>query len=130
MGARLMLLMPMTVYMATSSEAADLRCKGNAAISASCYTVRGTLNLSADAGYVLWLGNGMGINIRPASDRNGKDMPQEVSKIFQSSIYSEIVGNFEICPIPKQQFPIFATAFACVESISDMRVKTNSNVNK
>jgi len=106
--------------------AADFVCKSSPVLTGQCSVMHGILNLSADAGEVLWLENPKRSIVIRAADDGDQDMPEELLKIFDKDFRSNIEGDFEVCPIQPKELPA-NSVFGCINSASHVMVKKNDD---
>jgi hypothetical protein len=61
-----------------------------------CSWVEGSVNLTADAGLVLWRAGGGTLLVR--NSKGGQDIPAAMLRIFQNDLHAKVSGRFEVCP--------------------------------
>jgi hypothetical protein len=109
----------------------DLGCEGNPSLIGQCHPVQGTLNLSADAAYVLWPDDADRgpIKVGPAPN-SVRDWPANVSRALMESegevgfVMAWVHGTFAVCPIPSQTPNDPENPYGCIERAEDLRVGT------
>ena len=114
---------------AQQSPRRDIPCK-TPANAASCYWTHGRLlEANGNPSFRLWkIGTHrvLGIYSGPSVDRSGLDnegpeLPTNIQSIFDSNRGPVIYGDFDICPLDKEQSGTMQAA--CIETAKNVAVK-------
>lgn len=107
------------------------RCRGNPGLIGRCYWIRGEFALSADSLFIIDRDdNGRWVIIRNARVHRGfwpvdNALPHNLERAFSRASEvdgagaAQVRGDYEVCPIPKQDRA--DTAYACIETASHLR---------
>jgi hypothetical protein len=100
--------------------AVELGCKGNPSLAGQCFMVRGSINITGDAGPALWPATARRPLIVRAANGSDHDLPTVVESVLLDDLYASVSGDFEVCPVSAQ--PPSNDQFICVEKATNIAV--------
>ena len=121
-------------FLVVSARAAppEPRCRGNPGVIGRCYWIRGEFTISADSLFIVDRDdNGRWVIIRNARVRRSdwpvdNAVPSNLGQFYTRVVEAAgsvggaaVRGDFEVCPIPKQDRA--ETAYACIQSATHLR---------
>ena len=104
------------------ANAQEPKCKGSPEVRECRIIEGGVVNLTGDAGIVLWSTSEWPTQ-KPAWRVLGeRDMPPELYKAFDDNMLARMHGNFEAC-FHRAWDTSYNQESVCIESVTDLRIE-------
>lgn len=102
--------------------AQEPQCKGSPEVQECRWIRGGVVNLTADAGIVLWTDDEWPTEKPRRRVLGERDMPQDMYRAFDQSLQAMLHGDFGACFHKKWDTP-YDRESVCIESVANLRVE-------